>query len=167
MIFAAGELLPPEKLPEVLDGLEARIQETLSGPPLEAETVISALDGLGRALESGELDPLLLQYAPPGTREELEEVSWMLRRETLEARLEDHRLVFGVTDTGPGFSPEALRKAGRLLYTGDAARHDAHQGLGLYTARQVAVAHGGGLDLRNAPTGGGCAELWLPAAVCR
>ena len=96
-----------------------------------------------------------VRFAPPGGTV------------TLEARLEDHRLVFGVTDTGPGFSPEALRKAGRLLYTGDAARHDAHQGLGLYTARQVAAAHGGGLDLRNAPTGGGCAELWLPAAVCR
>ena len=87
MIFAAGKLLPPEALPELLDGLEKRVERTLAGPPLEAETVISALDGLGRALESGELDPLLLQYAPPGTRAELEEVRWMLRRETLEARL--------------------------------------------------------------------------------
>lgn len=86
---------------------------------------------------------------------------------TLEARLEEHRLIFSVTDTGPGFTPEALHKAGRLLYTGDAARHDAHQGLGLYTARQVAAAHGGGLDLHNAITGGGCAELWLPLAACR
>lgn len=86
---------------------------------------------------------------------------------TLEARLEEHRLVFAVTDTGPGFSPEALHKAGRLLYTGDAARHGPHQGLGLYTARQTAAAHGGGLELGNAPEGGGCARLWLPAAACR
>ena len=51
MIFAAGKLLPPEALPELLDGLEKRVERTLAGPPLEAETVISALDGLGRALE--------------------------------------------------------------------------------------------------------------------
>ena len=96
-----------------------------------------------------------VRFAPPGGTV------------TLEARLEECRLVFRVTDTGPGFSPEALHKAGRLLYTGDAARHDAHQGLGLYTARQVAAAHGGGLVLCNAPTGGGCAELWLPLPLCR
>lgn len=108
---------------------------------------------LARAVEN--LLDNAVRFAPPGGTV------------TLEARLEEHRLVFRVTDTGPGFSPEALRKAGRLLYTGDAARHDAHQGLGLYTARQVAAAHGGGLALYNAPQGGGCAEIRLPVSVCR
>ena len=88
MIFAAGELLGPEALPGLLDGLEEKLAETLAGPPLEAEAVLSALDRLGRALDGGGLDLLLAQYAPPGTREELAEVRWMLRRETLEARLE-------------------------------------------------------------------------------
>lgn len=88
MIFAAGELLPQEKLPALLDALENRLNETLAGPPLKQEVVLSALEDLGRALEEGELDPLLLQYAPPGARQELEEVKWMLRRETLERRLE-------------------------------------------------------------------------------
>ena len=74
MIFAAGELLGPEALPGLLDGLEEKLAETLAGPPLEAEAVLSALDRLGRALDGGGLDLLLAQYAPPGTREELAEV---------------------------------------------------------------------------------------------
>lgn len=83
---------------------------------------------------------------------------------TLTARLEPGFVVLGVEDTGPGFSPEALRKAGRLLYTGDAARHDAHQGLGLYMARQVAAAHEGELLLDNTPTGAR-ARLRLPQGL--
>ena len=91
-----------------------------------------------------------VRFAPPGGTV------------TLEVRLTGGTLVLAVQDTGPGFSPEALRKAGRLLYTGDTARHDAHQGLGLYMARQVAAAHGGTLALYNLPQGGGCAEIRLP-----
>ena len=72
---------------------------------------------------------------------------------TLTAGREPGWVVLEVEDTGPGFSPEALRKAGRLLYTGDAARHDAHQGLGLYMARRAAAAHGGDLVADNTPTG--------------
>lgn len=72
---------------------------------------------------------------------------------TLTAGQEPGFVVLGVEDTGPGFSPEALRKAGHLLYTGDDARHDAHQGLGLYMARRAAAAHGGELAAENTPTG--------------
>lgn len=72
---------------------------------------------------------------------------------TLTAGLELGFVVLEVKDTGPGFSPEALRKAGQFLYTGDAARHDAHQGLGLYMARRAAAAHGGELAAENTPTG--------------
>ena len=36
--------------------------------------VLDAADSLGRALDSGELDPLLAQYAPPSALEELREV---------------------------------------------------------------------------------------------
>ena len=81
----------------------------------------------------------------------------------LTAALQDGALVFRVRDSGPGFTPEALRKAGRLLYTGDPARHGPHQGLGLYLARRVAEAHGGGLELRNA--GGGGAEATLRVSL--
>lgn len=79
---------------------------------------------------------------------------------TLTADRAGRDFLLRVTDTGPGFTAEALAKAGEMLYT-DAARSDAaHRGLGLYFAKRVAVAHGGTLHLSNTP--GGCAELRLP-----
>ena len=82
---------------------------------------------------------------------------------TLLVTKEKQDFVLRVTDTGPGFPPEALAKAGEMLYT-DAARSDAaHQGLGLYFARKVAQSHGGVLVLSNLPAAhGACAELRLP-----
>ena len=88
MIFAAGALLSQEELPALLDSLEERLNETRSGPPLDVDVVLDAVDSLGRTLDSGELAPLLAQYAPPSAREELREVRGMLRREALEARLQ-------------------------------------------------------------------------------
>lgn len=82
---------------------------------------------------------------------------------TLSAAREGDDYLLRVTDTGAGFTAEALAKAGELLYT-DAARSDAaHQGMGLYFARKTAAYHGGTLALSNVP--GGCAVLRLP--ICR
>ena len=79
---------------------------------------------------------------------------------TLLVTKEKQDFTLRVTDTGPGFTAEALAKAGELLYT-EAARSDtAHQGFGLYFARRVALSHSGTLRLSNTP--GGCAELRLP-----
>ena len=82
---------------------------------------------------------------------------------TLTVAKENNRFILRVTDTGPGFTPEALAKAGEMLYT-DAARSDAsHQGLGLYFAKKVVQFHGGTLVLSNlSGTHGACAELRLP-----
>lgn len=82
---------------------------------------------------------------------------------TLLVTKEKKDFILRVTDTGPGFTPVALAKAGEMLYT-DAARSDAaHQGLGLYFARKVAQSHGGVLVLSNLPAAhGACAELRLP-----
>ena len=82
---------------------------------------------------------------------------------TLTVAREGSNLRIRVTDTGPGFTAEALAKAGEMLYT-DAARSDAaHQGLGLYFAKKVAQFHGGTLVLSNlSGTHGACAELRLP-----
>ena len=81
---------------------------------------------------------------------------------TLTVAKENNSFILRVTDTGPGFTPEALAKAGEMLYT-DAARSDAdHQGLGLYFAKKVAQFHGGTLVLSNlSGTHGACAELRL------
>ena len=80
----------------------------------------------------------------------------------LEADVAGHVLTVAVTDTGPGFSPEALARAGRGFYTGDASRpREGHMGMGLTFARQTARRHGGTLELSN--TGRGArAALTLP-----
>ena len=79
---------------------------------------------------------------------------------TLLVTKEKQDFILRVTDTGPGFTAEALARAGELLYT-EAARSDtAHQGFGLYFARRVTLSHSGTLRLSNTP--GGCAELRLP-----
>lgn len=63
-----------------------------------------------------------------------------------------------VRDSGPGFSAEALDRAGQPFFT----THTRGLGLGLSIARAIAVQHGGTLRLSNAPGGGADAELELP-----
>lgn len=82
---------------------------------------------------------------------------------TLACRVESGQVLFTVQDDGPGFPETILHNGGQMFATGDAARSDGHQGLGLYWARTVAEAHGGRLTLAN--TGGGAlAVLAVPAA---
>ena len=80
----------------------------------------------------------------------------------LSAYMEGDVLTVAVEDSGPGFSPEALARAGRGFYTGDASRpREGHMGMGLTFARQTARRHGGTLELSN--TGRGArAALTLP-----
>ena len=75
MIFANGELRSDREINAVIAELEIYdLPGTLSGPPLEADTVLDALEALGAELDSGALDDLIAQYAPPGAREELAQV---------------------------------------------------------------------------------------------
>ena len=82
---------------------------------------------------------------------------------TLTISKADGDVAFTVADTGPGFTPEALHKAGQFLYTDAARPGNGHQGLGLYLARSVARAHGGNLIVSNVPAAHGArTELRLP-----
>lgn len=85
MIFAHGQLLPDSALPSLLDTLEEEINATRCANSLSPETVIAALDELGKRLEAGEFDPLLRQYLPAGVG--LDDLLPLLRRETLEKKL--------------------------------------------------------------------------------
>lgn len=85
MLFAHGQLLPDSALPALLQGLEGEINETRETRTLAPETVIAALDGLGRRLASGELDEVLKQYLPAGV--DLAALLPLLSRESLENKL--------------------------------------------------------------------------------
>ena len=79
----------------------------------------------------------------------------------LGVELQSGRVGFWIQDSGPGFSPEALAKAGKTFYTEDGSRpQGGHMGMGLYFASQIAQKHGGCLSLENTSTGGK-ACLWL------
>ncbi len=88
MILWNGKLLPDSERSACLDALEDRVQETLSGPPLEAETVIAALETLGGRLDRGELNGFIARYVPATVLDQLDSIRWMLRRESLEYKLE-------------------------------------------------------------------------------
>lgn len=80
---------------------------------------------------------------------------------TIDTVWDEKKAGIRVQDEGPGFSPEALAKAGKTFYTQDGSRpKDGHMGMGLYFAAQVAQKHGGSLVLENTPSGGS-ACLWL------
>ena len=64
-----------------------------------------------------------------------------------------------VTDRGPGFSPEAFRRAFDPFYS----TTDDGLGLGLPQARRLVEGMGGKIELRNVPTGGGEVEISLPS----
>src|SRR5699024_10151291 len=65
-------------------------------------------------------------------------------------------LVLTVEDDGPGFTPEALKRAAEPYFRDKtAARDGEHFGLGLYICRTLAERHGGAFTVENAPEGGG------------
>ena len=112
-MFANGALLPDSRLPQVLSGLEEEITKILGGPPLEAETVLDALAALGEELDSGALDGLIAQYAPPGAREELDRVRPQISRAALEERL---ALELGGLAGPRPFGRSQVRPLGVLLH---------------------------------------------------
>lgn len=85
MIFANGKLLPDSRRREVIADLETAVNEVRMGPRLEAETVIAAVDALGKRLAGGEFDQLLAQFLPANVT--LDDLLPLLSRETIEAKL--------------------------------------------------------------------------------
>lgn len=113
MIFANGSILPDAELDSVLSRLERELPQMLSGPTLTAETVLDALDALGRELDSGALDALITQFAPPGAREELDRVRPQISRAALEERLD---LELGALSGSRPFGRAEVRPLGVLLH---------------------------------------------------
>ena len=60
------------------------------------------------------------------------------------------RNLCSITDTGNGFSPEALKRATEQIYIDEQSRHSkSHYGIGLYVANSIITQHGGQLILSN------------------
>ena len=63
MILAKGKLYGEEEREVLLARLEDEINETRVRAPLRSETVIAALDALGRHIENGQFDAQLAAYS--------------------------------------------------------------------------------------------------------
>jgi two-component system sensor histidine kinase RegB len=70
-------------------------------------------------------------------------------------------LKISVRDSGPGFSDEALRRAGNEPFPA----HATGSGVGLLLTRAAVERQGGRLHLANSAAGGAVAELTLPLAT--
>uniref|UniRef100_UPI00248E0145 sensor histidine kinase n=3 Tax=Eggerthella TaxID=84111 RepID=UPI00248E0145 len=84
----------------------------------------------------------------------------------VDVRGEGDDVTLSVSDAGPGFSPEALRRGCERFYQGDPARSDrGHSGLGLHVAAEAAERHGGTVELANREDAPGArVTLRLPRA---
>ncbi|MEC1260234.1 HAMP domain-containing sensor histidine kinase [Bacillus swezeyi] len=81
----------------------------------------------------------------------------------LEAACTNDTLIFTITDSGKGFSPEGLKKAAQLFYMEDKSRtSNGHYGMGLTFALSVVKLHQGDLAIKNAETGGGQVSITIP-----
>jgi signal transduction histidine kinase len=75
-----------------------------------------------------------------------------------------NRVRIDVVDDGPGFGAEALVHATERFWRADSARSRGGTGLGLSIARVLVEAHGGEVNLANAPGQGAVVSLVLPTA---
>jgi two-component system sensor histidine kinase TctE len=64
-----------------------------------------------------------------------------------------------VCDHGSGFPTNEIRTLTTRFQRGANAKDTIGSGLGLTIARDVAMAHGGGIELENQPEGGACVTL--------
>lgn len=112
---------------------------------LAATTVLASPRRLARAVNN--LLDNAVKWNPPGAG--------------IDIRLRDGELT--VRDRGPGFDEDELEHVFDRFFRGARSRRHSGSGLGLAIARQVAEAHGGSIDARNAADGGAALVLRFPA----
>ena len=75
---------------------------------------------------------------------------------TFEVWEYNNELSFRITDTGTGFSDEALKHATERFFMDDDSRNSkSHYGIGLYVAASIAKKHGGKILLENSVVASG------------
>jgi signal transduction histidine kinase len=72
--------------------------------------------------------------------------------------MRDGGVVIAVRDNGPGIPPDVLARIREPLFT----TKSFGTGLGVPAIEQIAVQHGGTLDIQSRPGEGACFEIWLP-----
>jgi len=70
--------------------------------------------------------------------------------------------VLEVRDHGPGIANQDMERIFERFERASSVRHHGGFGLGLYVAREIARAHGGSIEVRNAEGGGASFRVRLP-----
>jgi signal transduction histidine kinase len=85
----------------------------------------------------------------------------------VELRRRDGELEIAVSDRGPGVPEEARASVFEAFSQTDSSTTRPHEGLGigLYLARRILRAHGGGIGVEQRPGGGSTFRLTFPAAA--
>lgn len=135
--FAAAEVAFEVTVDPALDGVRAPL------PARDTERIVRNL--LVNAREA-------CQRAATGGR---------VRLEVLRDKSDRGGIVIAVRDNGPGVPAEVR---GRLFQEGSSSRAESSEhGLGLACVAELAERAGGGVSLRELPTGGVCCQVWIPA----
>ncbi|MCB9682996.1 MAG: response regulator [Alphaproteobacteria bacterium] len=186
----------PEALHDLLDRLEAScehiadvVRSARQGAtkvrhrriPVDVSTLVStATHNHRRDLEAAaalrlQLEPVTEVFGDPA---ELTRIVDNLLRNAIEAigpgqpdrheirvsvRQEDDRVLVEIEDTGPGIPPETLERIFEEGFTGKAEG----TGLGLASARAIALDHKGTLSVTSTIGQGACFRLELPASRAR
>ena len=139
--------------------LEELVPRVLQAARAESEARQARIDVLLGASRSVAADPdLLLQVLINLTVNACQAID-AEGRVTISARSDGAWSVIEVRDDGRGIAPEV---ADRLFQPFTTTRRDGH-GLGLALSQNIALAHGGRLEVRpNAPARGVTFALWLP-----
>jgi heavy metal sensor kinase len=80
----------------------------------------------------------------------------------VEVEKRDGAVGVAVADTGPGIPPDELETIFERFQRGDRDRTRPGFGLGLALAREIALAHGGRIDVESEPGKGTRFTVWLP-----
>jgi signal transduction histidine kinase len=151
--LALQTLSPAEWLPGVLLPWEAAAREKhldwqINIPP---DLPSFSADPLRLAQVIGNLVNNAIHYTPPGGAVTV----------TASASQGEFRLI--VRDTGPGIPPEEHERVFLPFYRGDQGKRIKQgMGLGLSIARDLAIAHGGRLELDSAPGAGSAFTFSIP-----
>lgn len=159
-----GRRKPPPSVLITAEELCSRLEDALAGP--EAGVRLSVEKGRGLPAVSGDPGQLVqalcaavrnaVEAAGPGGT-----VSVRAER-AADGPARPPCLKISVSDSGPGFSAEALERLFEPFFT--TRRTEAGKGLGLAAAYGIIRSHGGRLEAANRPGGGALVSVFLPGA---
>lgn len=167
--LAEMETMVGDVLVYLRSGHEGEPRRALHVPSLVRTLVDEAAEG-GVAVAVRRMDDAVVEGRPVAlkraVRNLLANAARHGRDPWVEVEADCANVAIRVGDSGPGIPPQDLPLVMEPFFRGDRARAaGGGSGLGLPTARLIAEAHGGRLDITSAPGGGAVATLSLPRRV--